>query len=123
MKATWNGTVIAEGTSDELKTQVGGERLDVTLEDRDDRRAAIEALHAMAAERPTCDDTVVHVPLRAHRGAIAEAVRLLDEQNVAIDDIAIRRPTLDDVFMKLTGRTAEEVAEDDEEQQKQEQAA
>jgi ABC-2 type transport system ATP-binding protein len=111
-----HGRVIAEGTSDELKTRVGGERLDVTLEDPADRRAAIEALHAMAADRPTCEDHTVHVPLRAHRGAIAEAVRRLDEQGVGIDDVAIRRPTLDDVFLKLTGRTAEEVAEDDKEE-------
>ena len=119
-----HGRVIAEGTSDELKTQVGGERLDVTLEDPDDRRVSIDALESMAAARPTCEDRVVHVPLRAHRGAIAEAVRLLDERGVGIDDIAIRRPTLDDVFLKLTGRTAEEVAEDDEqEKQKQEAVA
>jgi ABC-2 type transport system ATP-binding protein len=104
------GTVIAEGTADELKDRVGGERLDVTLEDADDRRTAIEALAEMAAERPTCEDRTVHVPLREHRGAIAEAVRRLDERGVGIDDIAIRRPTLDDVFLKLTGHTAEEAA-------------
>jgi ABC-2 type transport system ATP-binding protein len=108
-----NGRVIAEGTSDELKDRVGGERLDVTLEDPDDKRRSIDALESMAASRPTCEDRVVHVPLREHRGAIAEAVRRLDGMNVGIDDIAIRRPTLDDVFLKLTGRTAEEVAEDD----------
>jgi ABC-2 type transport system ATP-binding protein len=109
-----NGSVIAEGTSDELKDRVGGERLDVTLEDADDRRTSIDALESMAAERPTCEDRVVHVPLREHRGAIAEAVRRLDELNVGIDDIAIRRPTLDDVFLTLTGRTAEEKAEEEE---------
>ena len=114
-----NGRVIAEGTSDQLKSQVGGERLDVTLEDPDDRRVSIEALESMAAARPTCEDRVVHVPLRAHRGAIAEAVRLLDERNVGIDDIAIRRPTLDDVFLKLTGRTAEQRAEDEEQEQQE----
>ena len=112
-----HGRVIAEGTSDQLKDQVGGERLDVTLENPDDRRVSIDALHEMAADRPTCEDRVVHVPLRAHRGAIAEAVRLLDEKGVGIDDIAIRRPTLDDVFLKLTGRTAAEVAEDGEQEE------
>jgi ABC-2 type transport system ATP-binding protein len=117
-----HGRVIAEGTSDALKDRVGGERLDVTLEDADDKRRSIDALESMAAARPTCEDRVVHVPLREHRGAIAEAVRRLDGLNVGIDDIAIRRPTLDDVFLKLTGRTAEEVAEDDAEQ-KQEAAA
>ena len=103
-----HGNVIAEGTSDELKDTVGGERLDVTLEDGDDKDAAIAALSEMAADRPVCDGKVVHVPLRGHQGAIAEAVRRLDGANVGIDDIALRRPTLDDVFIKLTGHAAEE---------------
>jgi ABC-2 type transport system ATP-binding protein len=51
---------------------------------------------------------VVHVPLRGRSGAIAEAVRRLDTAGVGIDDIALRRPTLDDVFISLTGHAAEE---------------
>ena len=103
-----HGTVIAEGTSDELKDRVGGERLDVTLEDAADQEAAIEALADMAADRPTCDDHTVHVPLRGRSGAIADAVRRLDAAGVGIDDIALRRPTLDDVLITLTGHAAEE---------------
>ncbi len=110
-----HGKVIAEGTSDELKDRVGGERLEVTLEDGADADAAIAALAEMAAERPTFEDGIVRVPVRERSGAIATAVRNLDTAGVAIDDVAMRRPTLDDVFISLTGHAAEEPAEDEEE--------
>ena len=103
-----HGTVIAEGTSDELKDQVGGERLDVRLEDPADADRAVAALADIGDGRPTCEDVVVHVPIRRRSGVIAEAVRRLDDADVGIDDISIRRPTLDDVFIALTGHAAEE---------------
>ena len=103
-----HGSVIAEGTSDELKDRVGGERLDVTLESDDDADAAMAALSELAADRPSFSEGVVHVPLRGRSGVIAEAVRRLDGAGVGIDDIAVRRPTLDDVFIALTGHKAEE---------------
>jgi len=102
-----HGTVIAEGTSDELKDRVGGERLEVRLEDDLDAEAAIAGLAEMADERPTFEDHMVWVHVRRRSGAIAEAVRRLDEAGVGIDDIALRRPTLDDVFIALTGHAAE----------------
>jgi len=103
-----HGTVIAEGTSDELKDQVGGERLDVRLEDPADAERAIAALADIGDGRPTCEDVVVHVPIRQRSGVIAQAVRRLDDVAVGIDDISVRRPTLDDVFLALTGHAAEE---------------
>ena len=103
-----HGSVIAEGTSDELKDRVGGERLEVSLEDPADAERAMGVLAEMANERPTVDDGTVAVPLRQRSGAIAEAVRRLDDAGVGIDDIAMRRPTLDDVFITLTGHAAEE---------------
>ena len=106
------GRVIAAGSSDELKDQVGGERLDITLESEADVAAAIAALATVAAERPTRADGVLEVPLRERKGAIAEAVRLLNDAGVGIEDIAMRRPTLDDVFLSLTGHAAEPEAED-----------
>jgi ABC-2 type transport system ATP-binding protein len=108
-----HGSVIAEGTSDELKAQVGGERLEVHLDDSGRGEAAIAALTELAAETPSLEDGAVRVPLRARRGAIAEAVRRLDDAGIAIDDIALRRPTLDDVFLTLTGHAA--APEEDEE--------
>jgi ABC-2 type transport system ATP-binding protein len=106
------GRVIAEGSSDELKDQVGGERLDVTLESEADAEAAGAALESLAAERPALVDGVLRMPVRERKGAIAEAVRRLNDAGIGIDDVAMRRPTLDDVFLTLTGHAAEQ--EDDE---------
>jgi ABC-2 type transport system ATP-binding protein len=103
-----HGTVIAEGTSDELKDRVGGERIEVLLEDETQAAQAIAALGEMSEEQPTFEDHAVHAPVRTRSGAIAEAVRRLDAAGVGIDDIAMRRPTLDDVFIALTGHAAEE---------------
>jgi ABC-2 type transport system ATP-binding protein len=103
-----HGNVIAGGTSDELKAQIGGERLDVLLESTDDAEAAVAALSGMCVEQPSVVDHTVSVGVRQHSGVIAEAVRRLDQAGVGIDDISLHRPTLDDVFMSLTGRPAEE---------------
>jgi ABC-2 type transport system ATP-binding protein len=100
------GSVIAEGTSDELKGQIGGERLDVRLEDPADAERAVEALAAMCIEHPSVADHTVSAPVRTHRGMIAEAVRRLDDAGVGIDDVSLHRPTLDDVFIALTGHAA-----------------
>jgi ABC-2 type transport system ATP-binding protein len=102
-----HGRVIAEGTPDELKAQVGGERLELRLEDRDDCAAAVRALEGIADGHPSVEDSVVRLPLRRRKGAIAEAVRRLDQAGIGIDDIAVRVPTLDDVFLELTGHAAE----------------
>src|SRR4051794_39175344 len=74
-----HGSVIAEGTSDELKGQIGGERLDVRLEDQADAERAVAALSEMCIERPSISDHTVSAPVRQHSGMIAEAVRRLDD--------------------------------------------
>ena len=102
-----HGKVIAEGTSDELKARVGGERLEIALDDPGATEAALAALAPMADEAPTADAGRIGLPLRRRKGAIAEAVHRLDRAGVAIEDIAMRRPTLDDVFISLTGHAAE----------------
>jgi ABC-2 type transport system ATP-binding protein len=102
------GRVIAAGSSDELKDQVGGEWLDITLESKDDAGIATAALEQVAAERPAMTDGVLRMPIRERRGAIAEAVRRLNDVGIGIDDVAMRRPTLDDVFLTLTGHAAQE---------------
>jgi ABC-2 type transport system ATP-binding protein len=103
-----HGNVIAGGTSDELKAQIGGERLNVRLEDVADAERAVTALSSMCLDRPSIEDHTVSVAVRQHSGVIAEAVRRLDQENVGIDDISLHRPTLDDVFLSLTGRAPEE---------------
>jgi ABC-2 type transport system ATP-binding protein len=105
------GVVIAEGTSDELKSQVGGDRLEIHLDDRNRGDAALAALAPIADGRPYLENGSLRVPLSRRRGEIADAVRRLDEAGVGIDDITVGRPTLDDVFLKLTGHAA---AEEDE---------
>ena len=102
-----HGTVIAEGTADELKDRVGGERLEVKLEAASDAGTATAELAALSDEAPVVEDGTVRVLLRRRRGAIAEAVRRLDQVGVAVEDVTIRRPTLDDVFISLTGRGAD----------------
>ena len=102
-----HGTLIAEGTSDELKERVGGERIEVRLVRPEQAQEAISALSGIACEQPSADDGVVRVPVRDQAGAIAGAVRNLDAARIEIDDIAVRRPTLDDVFLTLTGRPPE----------------
>ena len=109
-----HGQVIAEGTSDELKDRVGGERLEVRLEDGASFDDAVRALAPMADEPPLCDDGLVTMNVRQRHGTIVEAVRRLGDAGVDVDDLALRRPTLDDVFLTLTGHAAEERAEAEE---------
>ena len=102
-----HGVVIAEGTSDELKARVGGERLEVTLEDPAQASEAVAALSPMCADPPEVDGLIVRMGVPRRSGVIVEAVRRVDEAGVAIADLAVRRPTLDDVFIALTGHAAE----------------
>ena len=106
------GIVIAEGTSAELKTQVGGERLDIHLCDGGRGEEALAALASIASDRPFLDDGSVRVPVAQRRGTIADAVRRLDDAGIAIDDISVSTPTLDDVLLTLTGHAAEPEAEE-----------
>jgi ABC-2 type transport system ATP-binding protein len=101
------GRVIAEGTPDELKARVGGERLEVRLTDPADAPAAVEALAQICEDPPVFEEGVVRVNVRGSSGIIVAAVRRLDEAGVSVDDLGLRRPTLDDVFMTLTGHAAE----------------
>jgi ABC-2 type transport system ATP-binding protein len=101
------GRVIASGTSDELKRTVGGERVEVRLTHPAAGFAAATALEGMSAEPPQIDGQFVRVTVVEHNGAIMEAARRLDRAGVGVDDLAVRRPTLDDVFLTLTGHAAE----------------
>jgi ABC-2 type transport system ATP-binding protein len=107
-----HGRLIAEGTSDQLKDRLGGERLEVRLEEDADPEVAVRALAPMSDELPTVEAGLVRVSVRERDGAIVEAVHRLSEAEVGVDDLALRRPTLDDVFLALTGHAAEEAAEE-----------
>jgi ABC-2 type transport system ATP-binding protein len=101
------GRVIADGTPDQLKDRVGGERLEISLTDAGQAPAVARALASMAAETPFTEDGVVKLTVRQRSGAIVEAVRRLDDAGVGVDDVGLRRPTLDDVFLTLTGHATE----------------
>jgi ABC-2 type transport system ATP-binding protein len=103
-----HGRVIAEGTSEELKSRIGGERLEVTLEAAEQAEAAAQALAPLAAEPPIVDGALVCVAVRTGTGAIVQAVTRLSGQGIGVRDVNLRRPTLDDVFLSLTGRGVQE---------------
>jgi ABC-2 type transport system ATP-binding protein len=106
-----HGRLIAQGTSDQLKDRVGGARLEVQLDEGADATAAATALAPMADGTPDLvEDGLVRLSLNSRSGAIVEAVRRLSDAGVGVDDLSLRRPTLDDVFMSLTGHAAEDEA-------------
>jgi ABC-2 type transport system ATP-binding protein len=102
------GAIIAEGTPDDLKRLVGGDVLALRLRDRGQAPAAVAALQPLAAGAPREDGDLLTVPLRGADGAVVQAVRRLDAASVEVADVAVRRPTLDDVFLTLTGQQSEE---------------
>ncbi|MDP2713146.1 MAG: ATP-binding cassette domain-containing protein [Solirubrobacteraceae bacterium] len=113
-----HGRVIAQGTPDELKDRVGGERLEVRLSSAGQAADAVRALAAISDEPPHCEGDTVTVGVRRRNGMIVEAVRRLDDAGVGVDDIALRRPTLDDVFLSLTGHAAESTDDGDEQKER-----
>jgi ABC-2 type transport system ATP-binding protein len=112
-----HGRIIARGTADELKAQVGGERIEVVVRQREDIGRAQSVLARNAGDDLVVDEHTRRLTVAAHGGAqrLIEVVRDLDEASIEIDDIGLRRPTLDDVFLTLTGHAAEAPTETDEE--------
>ena len=107
------GKVIAQGSADELKTQVGGERIEVVVSSSQTQSAA-QALQSMSSGKVVVEGEHVQVPVSGGGVKVVEAVRALDIAKVEIKEIQLRRPTLDDVFLSLTGHHAEEIkAEED----------
>ena len=104
------GTVIAEGTADELKAQIGGEVLELRVSDRARVPEAAGAVLGLVQGGGKVDNNTgqITLPVGGDGPAIlTEAVRRLDTSGITLSDIALRRPTLDDVFLTLTGREAE----------------
>jgi ABC-2 type transport system ATP-binding protein len=108
-----HGRVLAGGTPDELKDRVGGERLEIRLDDAGRAEAAAAALVSMSDDPPSIEGDLVTVAVRRRGGAIVEAVRRLDGAEVGVEDMTLRRPTLDDVFLALTGRAAEPAGDEE----------
>ncbi|UFQ18655.1 MULTISPECIES: ATP-binding cassette domain-containing protein [Streptomyces] len=104
-----HGRVIARGTSDRLKAQIGGERIALVVHRRDDIAGASAVLRNRGSGEVAVEDHTrrLTVPVTGGARLLADIIRDLDELGIAIDDIGLRRPTLDDVFISLTGRSAE----------------
>ncbi len=98
------GQVIANGSPDQLKQRVGGRRIAVTVRSGDQLTAAAEALAPLGEEAPAVDRESLQITMRigAHVDLVA-LLRRLDEAGVETEDVGLRRPTLDDVFLTLTG--------------------
>ena len=110
------GKVIAEGTADELKARVGGDVLDLRVADRARIAAAAGAVLGLGPGGAQVDNASGQISIPAGTdgaSVLTEAVRRLDAEGVVLADVALHRPTLDDVFLRLTGRSAEAVADDD----------
>ena len=104
------GLVIAEGTADQLKAQVGGEVLTLRVADRSLSSRGAEVLKDLGPGGETFDDHTgeINVPVGADgTGVLTEAIRRLDAEQIVLADIGLHRPSLDDVFLKLTGHAAE----------------
>ena len=102
-----HGKVIARGTSDALKSQVGGERLEITVENADIAKTQ-EIVARISGTAIHTDVRTISAPVTTGSIALMEALRALDEAKIHPLDIALKRPSLDDVFLSLTGHVAEE---------------
>jgi ABC-2 type transport system ATP-binding protein len=101
-----HGRVIAEGTAAQLKDRVGGDRLEVRLEDQTQAEAASAALASVVSEAPELRDGVLLAAVSRRDGTVTNALRRLDEAGIEVSDLTLRRPSLDDVFLGLTGHEA-----------------
>ncbi|MEU5138295.1 ATP-binding cassette domain-containing protein [Streptomyces sp. NPDC021139] len=100
------GRVVADGTADELKAATGGDRVDVVLRHAGQLGAAV-ALLPLTGVRVDADRRLLSAPVTDRMAALSGVVRALEEAGIEAEDVALRRPTLDEVFLHLTDRTKE----------------
>jgi ABC-2 type transport system ATP-binding protein len=107
------GRKIAHGTPDELKTQIGGERVEFVLANSADVAPARTILAGLSVGEVQVDEQTRRLTAAVTGGAdvLRRVLQRLTDANIAVVDVGLRRPTLDDVFLSLTGHAAEEVAE------------
>jgi ABC-2 type transport system ATP-binding protein len=105
-----HGTIIAQGTADELKDRIGGDVVEFVVPDAAERSRALEAIRRLTDTEPSlADDGTISLRV-GHRGSevLIEVVRSLDVASISSHGLSVRRPSLDDVFLALTGHAAEE---------------
>lgn len=105
-----HGKVIAEGTADQLKSRIGGDRVELQVPADADVTAASNALTLATRSAVMVDGRRLMAPVSNGSAALVDVVRAFDGAGIHLEDIALRRPTLDDVFLALTGHAAEESA-------------
>jgi ABC-2 type transport system ATP-binding protein len=109
-----HGKVIARGTSDALKKQVGGERLEIVVETQNIAKT-MEVVAAISGNKATLDEglRMISAPVSTGATALIETLRSLDTAGIHPLDVGLKRPSLDDVFLSLTGHAAEEKVEEE----------
>lgn len=108
-----HGKVIARGTSDALKKQVGGERLEIVVESQNIAKT-MEVVANISGNKATLDEglRMISAPVSTGATALIETLRSLDTAGIHPLDVSLKRPSLDDVFLSLTGHAAEEKKEE-----------
>ncbi len=112
-----HGKIIAQGTADQLKAQVGGERVEVTVTDGADLDRTAKLLSPLGVSAPVLSEhqKSLLMPVSGGVAVLRETLKQLDDEGIAVDDAGLRRPTLDDVFLTLTGHAIAEEATTDKE--------
>ena len=108
-----HGKVIARGTSDALKKQVGGERLEIVVESQNIAKT-MEVIATVSGNKASLDEglRMISAPVSTGATALIETLRSLDAAGIHPLDVGLKRPSLDDVFLSLTGHAAEEKIEE-----------
>ncbi|MET9558983.1 ATP-binding cassette domain-containing protein [Streptomyces tauricus] len=109
------GRAIADDTPDGLKNRVGGDRIEVVVAERADIARAVKVVARVSDGEPESDETElrVHAPVTDRVAALTEVARTLQDEGVRVEDIGLRRPSLDDVFLRLTGHRTDAADDDD----------
>ena len=102
------GRVIAHGTSEQLKDQIGGDRIEIAVVDPAAVGRAVEVIRSVSTGEPKVDELRVSAPVSGGSTVLVDAIRALDLEHIEVADLVLRRPTLDDVFLSLTGHGAED---------------
>lgn len=103
-----HGKVIAEGTASQLKAKLGGEVVEFQVTNESKVKKAIEAVEGISSKQPTSESTTIVVPVKDGSKGLVEVIRALDQSKVAIQSISLHQPSLDDVFLALTGERAKD---------------
>jgi ABC-2 type transport system ATP-binding protein len=106
-----HGREIAHGTADELKSMVGGERIEVTLHEDASMEDAQRVLARFSRDGVHTEHRSVTAPISGGAQTLTDVLRSLDSEGVQVRDVGLRRPTLDDVFLALTGHVTESANE------------